>query len=94
MEALLLNSALSVVCFFVTLKVIPSFMDLFVKANLYGRDMSKTSQAKVPEALGVISGAMFLNTMFLFIPIPFVNQSDDVTEIDFHHRQVLDLFVV
>lgn len=45
---------------------------LFVKANLFGKDLNKTSEAKVPEGLGVLAGATFLITLFLFIPVPFL----------------------
>ncbi|XP_039273744.2 UDP-N-acetylglucosamine--dolichyl-phosphate N-acetylglucosaminephosphotransferase-like [Styela clava] len=89
MNPLIINGAYSVVCFLVTLKAIPSFMSLFVDANLFGRDMNKTSKEKVPEALGVICGAIFLITMFLFIPIPFVNQSKTLSELDFNHRDFI-----
>ena len=33
--------------------------------------MSKRDKREVPEALGVVSGAVFLISMFVFIPIPF-----------------------
>lgn len=49
--------------------------------------MNKNSDAKVPEALGVITGAIYLVTMFLFIPIPFVN--DDVTKIEFRNKDFI-----
>lgn len=46
---------------------------MFIKAGLSGVDMSKTTKAKVPESVGVISATVFLITMFLFIPVPFFN---------------------
>lgn len=46
---------------------------MFVKANLYGIDMSKRSSGQIPEAIGVVTGCVFLITMFLFIPMPFTD---------------------
>uniref|UniRef100_H2YBU0 UDP-N-acetylglucosamine--dolichyl-phosphate N-acetylglucosaminephosphotransferase n=1 Tax=Ciona savignyi TaxID=51511 RepID=H2YBU0_CIOSA len=60
----------SVIGYFLTIKLIPSFAEHFIVANLYGRDLNKKSDKKVPEALGVICGAIFLVCMFFFIPIP------------------------
>lgn len=39
----------------------------------YGIDLCKTSKKKIPEAIGVVSGCVFLITSFLFIPIVFGN---------------------
>ncbi|XP_038065851.1 UDP-N-acetylglucosamine--dolichyl-phosphate N-acetylglucosaminephosphotransferase-like [Patiria miniata] len=71
-----LNALMSVVGFVVTLRLLPMSFDLFLKAGLSGRDMSKKAPpggkpVQVPESLGVIAGAMFLIIMFLFIPVPF-----------------------
>ncbi|XP_077985577.1 UDP-N-acetylglucosamine--dolichyl-phosphate N-acetylglucosaminephosphotransferase-like [Glandiceps talaboti] len=69
---LLINFAMSVAGFVLTLVVMPSFYQLFLDANMFGRDLNKTSKEKVPEALGVICGAIYLIIMFLFIPVPFM----------------------
>uniref|UniRef100_H2YBT8 UDP-N-acetylglucosamine--dolichyl-phosphate N-acetylglucosaminephosphotransferase n=1 Tax=Ciona savignyi TaxID=51511 RepID=H2YBT8_CIOSA len=53
--ALLINVVFSVIGYFLTIKLIPSFAEHFIVANLYGRDLNKKSDKKVPEALGVIS---------------------------------------
>lgn len=87
MEPLLVNGIYSALCFIATIKAIPNFKEIFVKANLFGRDLNKNSDAKVPEALGVITGAIYLVTMFLFIPIPFLN--DDVTKIEFRNKDFI-----
>ncbi|KAJ8927098.1 hypothetical protein NQ314_020370 [Rhamnusium bicolor] len=65
------NLIMSVVTYFVTVRLIPKLRDMFIKANLFGIDMSKTTSEKVPESLGVVTGCTFLITLFLFIPIPF-----------------------
>lgn len=43
----LVNSMLSVVAYVVTLRIIPRFKDMFVKADLYGVDMSKSRKEKM-----------------------------------------------
>lgn len=65
------NAAIAVGAFYLSSTLIPSFSDAFVRAGLKGRDLSKRDRREVPEALGVVSGAVFLISMFLFIPIPF-----------------------
>ncbi|KAJ9578408.1 hypothetical protein L9F63_005366 [Diploptera punctata] len=65
------NCVYSIVAYIVTVRLIPKFKDMFIKANLYGIDMSKNRKEKIPEALGVVVGCMFLITLFFFIPIPF-----------------------
>ncbi|XP_035724041.1 UDP-N-acetylglucosamine--dolichyl-phosphate N-acetylglucosaminephosphotransferase-like [Vespa mandarinia] len=64
---------MSIGAYFFTLNLIPKLKDLFVKANLYGIDMNKRNSLKIPEALGVVTGCIFLVTMFLFIPVPFTD---------------------
>jgi len=65
------NATIAVGAFYLSSTLIPSFSDAFVRAGLKGRDLSKRDRREVPEALGVVSGAVFLTSMFLFIPIPF-----------------------
>lgn len=47
-----------------TYHVIPKFRDMFLKANLFGVDLNKSSGEKVPEATGVITGAQNINNVF------------------------------
>ncbi|XP_014274151.1 UDP-N-acetylglucosamine--dolichyl-phosphate N-acetylglucosaminephosphotransferase isoform X1 [Halyomorpha halys] len=68
---LVTNLVLSVFFYFSSLKLIPTLAPAFIKANLFGIDLNKNSKEKIPEAFGVVSGCMFLLTMFLFIPVPF-----------------------
>lgn len=65
------NVSIALGAFFLSSALIPSFSNAFIKARLSGRDMSKKVKVEVPEALGVVCGAVFLISMFLFIPIPF-----------------------
>ncbi|KAI6073211.1 UDP-N-acetylglucosamine--dolichyl-phosphate N-acetylglucosaminephosphotransferase [Aix galericulata] len=55
-----------------TLTLIPAFRERFVAARLFGQDLNKASRRPVPEAQGVISGAVFLIILFCFIPVPFL----------------------
>ncbi|XP_018336210.1 UDP-N-acetylglucosamine--dolichyl-phosphate N-acetylglucosaminephosphotransferase isoform X2 [Agrilus planipennis] len=66
-----INVVMSVVAFFTTMKLIPKFKNTFIKAHLFGIDMNKRTSEKIPESLGVLSGCIFLITLFLFIPVPF-----------------------
>ncbi|XP_019869057.1 UDP-N-acetylglucosamine--dolichyl-phosphate N-acetylglucosaminephosphotransferase [Aethina tumida] len=70
---IVISFIMSIICYIVTVRLIPKVKDMFIKANLFGIDMSKTTSEKVPESLGVVTGCTFLITMFLFIPIPFGN---------------------
>ncbi|NXQ21036.1 GPT acetylglucosaminephosphotransferase, partial [Peucedramus taeniatus] len=69
---LLINLGGSLLGFAATLTLIPAFTDHFLAARLFGEDLNKTSRRPVPEAQGVISGAVFLIILFCFIPVPFL----------------------
>ncbi|KAJ8948911.1 hypothetical protein NQ318_020497 [Aromia moschata] len=68
---IVVNLIMSIITYFITVRLIPKLKDTFIKANLFGIDMSKRTSEKVPESLGVVTGCTFLITMFLFIPVPF-----------------------
>lgn len=44
---LIINFIMSIFAYFVTVKIIPGIKDKFIKANLFGIDMSKTTSDKV-----------------------------------------------
>lgn len=44
---LFINLLMSIGAYFATVKIIPSIKDTFIKANLFGIDMSKTTSEKV-----------------------------------------------
>ncbi|RWS09956.1 UDP-N-acetylglucosamine--dolichyl-phosphate N-acetylglucosaminephosphotransferase-like protein [Dinothrombium tinctorium] len=69
------NTLLAIVAFKICLNVIETVKEA-VKAKLFGIDKGRPGKVKVPEALGVVSGAFFLITGFLFIPIPFLTFVD------------------
>lgn len=81
---------MAVASYFTSLKLIPSFSENFLAANLFGRDLNKISNKKVPEALGVITGATFLVSMFFFIPVPFISPNlDNGNKFNFDHREFI-----
>lgn len=47
-------SMMSLFGFLLTLNIIPKFGEMFIKAGLFGIDMSKISKQKIPEATGNI----------------------------------------
>ncbi|XP_057672608.1 UDP-N-acetylglucosamine--dolichyl-phosphate N-acetylglucosaminephosphotransferase isoform X2 [Diorhabda carinulata] len=85
---LLINLGMSILAYYLTVRLIPGLKDKFIKANLFGIDMSKTTSDKVPESLGVVTGCSFLITMFLFIPIPFANS---LFNGEFPHNEFVEL---
>ncbi|KAJ8315940.1 hypothetical protein KUTeg_005954 [Tegillarca granosa] len=87
---LLTNAGMSFIGFLVCFNIIPKFRDMFIEANLFGIDMSKTSREKVPESLGVICGAVFLIIMFLFIPVPFYKHLSDNESTRFPHHEYIE----
>jgi UDP-N-acetylglucosamine--dolichyl-phosphate N-acetylglucosaminephosphotransferase len=44
---LLINAGLSAAGFLICLNIIPKFRDMFIKANLFGVDMSKRTKVRV-----------------------------------------------
>ncbi|KAE8752544.1 hypothetical protein FOCC_FOCC000666 [Frankliniella occidentalis] len=86
---LFLNVAMSFGAYYFTVRIIPRLKDMFLKANLFGIDLNKQTKDKVPEALGVVTGSIFLVTMFLFIPLPFSHSL--FTNNDFPHDELVKL---
>lgn len=75
-----------------TYHIIPRFRDMFIKANLYGVDLNKSSGDKVPEATGVITGCVFLMVCFLMIPFTYSDFLLEQTETSaFPHSEFVQL---
>ncbi|XP_049764251.1 UDP-N-acetylglucosamine--dolichyl-phosphate N-acetylglucosaminephosphotransferase [Schistocerca cancellata] len=89
MYPLALNAVMSVASYFCCLRIIPKIKETFIKANLYGIDMSKRKKEKIPEAIGVVVGCIFLITLFLFIPLPFGQFM--FKHYDFPHDELVEL---
>ncbi|KAK6642171.1 hypothetical protein RUM44_013894 [Polyplax serrata] len=84
-----INLIFSICVFYTTASTIPKFLDVFLKARLYGIDLNKRTDVKVPEAIGVVAGCIYLIFMFLFIPVPF----SDAFMIDqkFPHNEFVEM---
>ncbi|XP_054032098.1 UDP-N-acetylglucosamine--dolichyl-phosphate N-acetylglucosaminephosphotransferase isoform X2 [Dryobates pubescens] len=88
---LLINLGGSLLGFLGTLTLIPAFRDLFLAARLFGEDLNKASRRPVPEAQGVISGAVFLIILFCFIPVPFLRCFVEEQCMAFPHDEFVEL---
>lgn len=84
--SLLVIAALSIMGYFLGDNLISDMKVLFLKAGLFGRDLNKKSDDKIPESLGVVVGTAYLIIMFLFIPVPFF---DIVLDKNFDHEDVV-----
>lgn len=80
---------LSIFAYLITDKLVPRVKILLIKAGLYGIDLCKTDKNKIPEAVGVVSGCVFLVTSFLFIPIVFGHGLMDT--LNFPHKDFAEL---
>ncbi|KFM57402.1 UDP-N-acetylglucosamine--dolichyl-phosphate N-acetylglucosaminephosphotransferase, partial [Stegodyphus mimosarum] len=88
---LVVNIMLSFLGFVITFHFVPKLKNMFLKANLFGIDLGKQTTEKIPEAMGVVCGSVFLTVMFLFIPIPFIQYWTVNTEVPFPHHQFVEL---
>lgn len=52
----------SVLCYFVSHFLIDGIIPSLLKNGMFGRDLSKTSDAKVPEALGIVPGLVTVSS--------------------------------
>ncbi|XP_034474386.1 UDP-N-acetylglucosamine--dolichyl-phosphate N-acetylglucosaminephosphotransferase [Drosophila innubila] len=78
--AIAVNATISTGAYLMTVRMIPRLREMFIKANLFGRDLCKKDKPQVPESYGVIIGCVFLISMFLFIPIPFTFDENAATD--------------
>lgn len=74
-----------------TYHVIPKFRGMFIKANLFGVDLNKSSGDKVPEATGVITGCIFLMATFLMIPFTYSDYLLQAKQDQFPHQEFVQL---
>lgn len=86
---LFINCIASIGGFFITLMVIPGLKSSFLKSNLFGIDMNKRISNKIPEAMGVVSGCIFITILFMFIPVPFKNYFTENE--NFPHHEFVEL---
>jgi len=86
-----LTALLSICGGLLTYHVIPKFREMFIKANLYGVDLNKSSGRKVPEATGVITGCTFLMITFVMIPFTYSDYLLEQTSTPFPHSEFVQL---
>ncbi|EJW87915.1 UDP-N-acetylglucosamine-dolichyl-phosphate N [Wuchereria bancrofti] len=70
MLSLCVNILLSCVGAYISYRIILEYIPIFIKRQMYGKDQCKIDNIPVPEPIGVISAAVYLIVMFLFIPFP------------------------
>uniref|UniRef100_A0A182NUF0 UDP-N-acetylglucosamine--dolichyl-phosphate N-acetylglucosaminephosphotransferase n=1 Tax=Anopheles dirus TaxID=7168 RepID=A0A182NUF0_9DIPT len=87
---LFVNVAISIGAFYAGRSLIPKMKPMFINANLYGIDMNKKSKPKIPEAFGVVTGCIFLVSLFLFIPVPFLRNFSATIQGDFPHDKFVE----
>lgn len=51
---------------------------LLAKAGRVGRDLNKVDRPYLPESLGLVVGSVYLGSLFLFLPLPFLLHSHEV----------------
>ncbi|XP_059046404.1 UDP-N-acetylglucosamine--dolichyl-phosphate N-acetylglucosaminephosphotransferase isoform X1 [Achroia grisella] len=71
MWSIILLFLISLFAYLFTDELIPKLGHLFINAGMFGIDLCKVNKNKIPEAVGVVSGCVFLVTCFIFIPIVF-----------------------
>lgn len=97
---LALNGVISAGAYLMAIRIIPRFREMFIKANLFGRDLCKSDQKEIPESFGVLIGCVFLVAMFLFIPVPFTLEEAAAMDVTtggkpstFPHEEFVELIV-
>jgi len=85
------TTAFSIAAGVLTYHLIPKFSQMFIKANLFGIDLNKSSGAKVPEATGVITGCVFLMVTFLMIPMSYSDYLFQNNKQTFPHEEFVQL---
>ncbi|XP_055597083.1 UDP-N-acetylglucosamine--dolichyl-phosphate N-acetylglucosaminephosphotransferase [Uranotaenia lowii] len=87
---LMVNVLIAFGAYHVSYSLIPKMKTMFLAANLAGVDMNKTSKTKIPEAFGVVIGCVFLISLFLFIPVPFMGSFSGEASDKFPHDKFVE----
>jgi UDP-N-acetylglucosamine--dolichyl-phosphate N-acetylglucosaminephosphotransferase len=61
--------------FLLTYRTIPLVSNKFLSAGLCGVDVNKENRPSIPEGLGVVAGAIYLYTLMVQMPFPFIQSS-------------------
>ena len=70
-EPLISSVAMSGLAFTSAFCLIRWLGNVFMKAGLKGKDMSKPKKLEIPETMGAVCAVVYLITMILFVPLPF-----------------------
>ncbi|KAF9279030.1 tunicamycin resistance protein [Linnemannia elongata] len=88
-DPLTVNVGFSILAGITTWSAIPALSEIFVKAGLKGMDLSKKTKHIIPESMGMVAGLIYLVTMFLFIPFPFMKWFTASNDGDLHELKIL-----
>ncbi|KAL9090524.1 MAG: hypothetical protein Q9165_005285 [Trypethelium subeluteriae] len=70
-EPLIASIAFSGIAFASTYALIRWLGDVFIRAGLKGKDMSKRNSPVIPETMGAVCAVVYLLIIIVFIPFPF-----------------------
>ncbi|KAG0256519.1 tunicamycin resistance protein [Actinomortierella ambigua] len=88
-DPLAVNLGFAVLAGITTWSAIPAVSQLFIKAGLKGMDLSKKTKQVIPESMGMVAGLIYLVTMFMFIPFPFMKWFTASQDGEAHAYQLL-----
>ena len=64
---------ISIAGYWITRWSISAASSIMIAKGMFGKDILKKQQPKIAEAAGAIVGTVYFVSMFLFIPIPFID---------------------
>ncbi|KAK2735777.1 tunicamycin resistance protein [Myotisia sp. PD_48] len=70
-EPLVASLALSGIAFAASFSLIRWLGDVFMRAGLKGKDMSKLKRVELPETMGAVCATVYILVLIVFIPFPF-----------------------
>jgi UDP-N-acetylglucosamine--dolichyl-phosphate N-acetylglucosaminephosphotransferase len=80
----------SIIALIATWIIIPRVKNLFIEANLSGNDAHRKDKPLLAEGLGIICGLVYIITLFMFIPIPFLSylKEDEIGSFPHHNVSI------
>ncbi|KAJ3407653.1 phospho-N-acetylmuramoyl-pentapeptide-transferase [Chytriomyces confervae] len=71
-NAIAVSVCLSIVAYYATYRFIPLVSKVFIKHGRCGKDRLKKDGPVIAESMGLIAGVVYLASMCMFIPVPFL----------------------
>ncbi|RUS18090.1 glycosyl transferase family 4-domain-containing protein [Endogone sp. FLAS-F59071] len=71
-DPLTVSLGFSVIAAIATFSIIPQLKETFITAKIVGTDVLKKDRPVIPETMGLVCGVVYLTSLFLFIPFPFM----------------------